>query len=136
LFALQSINGPRPAFDAHKAALRCLGGGTAYLGVDHGLSSLHDMATLTVMWIVLNGFRHGAAVLGTSQVDAVTAATFLKQGIETVAGWLPGPADLIDGADYRADDSTIDTTRRRLRTSLRSAGLSGSIQNCPNWPRR
>ena len=45
-------SGPRSAFDLHQAAMSGLGVGTTYLGDDHGLSSLHYVALLSVMWIL------------------------------------------------------------------------------------
>jgi 3-hydroxyisobutyrate dehydrogenase-like beta-hydroxyacid dehydrogenase len=102
-------SGPQSAFDTHEPALRCLGAGTTYLGDDHGLSSLYDVAMLSLMWGVLNSFLHGAAILGAAGVDATTFSSFVTQGIGTVAGWLPGYAKQIDDGTYPADDATIDT---------------------------
>jgi len=107
--AVLLYSGPRSAFDAHESTLRSLGAGTTYLGADHGLSSLYDMAMLSVMWSVLNGFLHGVALLGTAQVDAATFAPFVNQGIEAMTEWLTAYADQIDGGEYPATDSTIDT---------------------------
>jgi 3-hydroxyisobutyrate dehydrogenase-like beta-hydroxyacid dehydrogenase len=102
-------SGPRSAFDTHESALRSLGGATTYLGADHALSSLYDMALLTIMWNVMNGFLHGAALLGTADVPAATFAPAAIKLIATVAGWVPGYADQIDSGKYPAVDSTIDT---------------------------
>ncbi|WP_431897262.1 NAD(P)-dependent oxidoreductase [Nonomuraea sp. bgisy101] len=102
-------SGPRSAFDLHAPALRSLGAGTTYLGEDHGLSSLYDVAVLSLMWNILNGFLQGAALLGTAGVDAATFAPVAKTGIGTVADWLSGYARQIDDGTYPALDSTIDT---------------------------
>jgi 3-hydroxyisobutyrate dehydrogenase-like beta-hydroxyacid dehydrogenase len=67
------------------------------------------MATLTVMWSVLNGFLLAAALLGTAQVDAATVAPLVKQGIGTVTGWMSAYADQIDAGEYPGVDATIDT---------------------------
>lgn len=102
-------SGPQSAFDMHESALRSLGAGTTYLGVDHGLSSLYDMALLGIMWSLLNGFLHGAALLGKAGVDAATFAPVANKGIVTVTEWVSSYADQIDGGKYPALDSTIDT---------------------------
>jgi 3-hydroxyisobutyrate dehydrogenase-like beta-hydroxyacid dehydrogenase len=107
--ALLLYSGPRPAFDLHEQALRSLGGGTTYLGDDHGLSSLYDVAVLSLMWNILNGFLQGAALLGAAGVDAATFAPMAKLGIGTIADWLAGYAQQIDDGTYPALDSTIDT---------------------------
>jgi 3-hydroxyisobutyrate dehydrogenase-like beta-hydroxyacid dehydrogenase len=101
-------SGPRAAFDTHETTLQCLGT-TTHLGDNHGLSSLYDMAMLTLMWNVLNGFLHGAAILGTAKVDAAAAAPIMNQGIVAMTGWISAYADQIDAGRYQADDSTIDT---------------------------
>ncbi|WP_433428778.1 NAD(P)-dependent oxidoreductase [Nonomuraea sp. CA-141351] len=102
-------SGPRSAFDLHEPTLRSLGAGTTYLGDDHGLSSLYDVAVLSLMWNILNGFLHGAALVGAAGVDATTFAPIATKGIETVNGWLSAYAQQIDDGTYPAFDSTIDT---------------------------
>ncbi|MBE1491485.1 NAD(P)-dependent oxidoreductase [Plantactinospora soyae] len=101
-------SGPQAAFDSYESTLRSLGAGT-YLGADHGLSSLYDVALLGVMWSVLNGFLQGAALAGTAGVDATTFAPIANTVIRTVTDWVPGYARQIDEGAYPADDSTIDT---------------------------
>ncbi|AVT30573.1 6-phosphogluconate dehydrogenase [Plantactinospora sp. BC1] len=102
-------SGSRSTFDRHESTLRLLGAGTTYLGADHGLSALYDVALLGVMWSVLNGFLQGAALVGTAGVDASTFAGIAGPLAGTVRDWLPDLARQIDGGDYRARDSTIDT---------------------------
>ncbi|MEV0149388.1 MULTISPECIES: NAD(P)-binding domain-containing protein [unclassified Nonomuraea] len=102
-------SGPRPAFDLYEPALRSLGAGTTHLGDDHTLSSLHEMAVVGLMWNVLNGYLHGAALLGAAGVDATAFTPIAVKGIETVTGWLPAYARQIDDGAYPVLDSTIDT---------------------------
>ena len=102
-------SGSRVAFDRHEPTLRSLGAGTTFLGDDHGLSSLYDVAVLGVMWSILNGVLHGAALLDTAGVDAATFAPVAQQVIGTVADWVPGYAQQIDDGTYPALDSTLDT---------------------------
>ncbi|WTL28830.1 NAD(P)-binding domain-containing protein [Streptomyces sp. NBC_01498] len=102
-------SGPRAAFEAHEPTLRVLGGGTGHLGDDPGLSSLHEVAVLALMWGILNGFLHGAAVLGAAGVDASALAPIARQGIGTVTEWLSGYARQIDEGVFPAFDSSLDT---------------------------
>lgn len=106
--AVVVYSGPRSAFDLHEPVLSGLGAGTAYLGEDHGLSSLYDAAVLGLMWGILNGFLHGAALLGTAGVTASTFVPVASKGIGTVTGWLSGLAGQVDDGRYPAPDSTID----------------------------
>ncbi|WP_330230616.1 hypothetical protein OHA40_32500 [Nocardia sp. NBC_00508] len=69
---LRKVCGPQPDFEAHQPALDALGTVT-YLGADHGLASLHDVAGLAMMWSVLNAWLRGTALLGTAGVDAATS---------------------------------------------------------------
>lgn len=107
--AVVLYSGPRSAFDLHEPTLRSLGGGATHLGDDHGLSSLHDVAVLGLMWGILNAFLHGAALLGAAGVDAAAFAPLARQGIGTVTDWLAGYADQIDAGAYPAPDSTLAT---------------------------
>jgi 3-hydroxyisobutyrate dehydrogenase-like beta-hydroxyacid dehydrogenase len=102
-------SGPLSAFEQHGAPLRSLGDGAMYLGADHGLSSLYAGAGVSLMWSILNGFLHGAALLGTAGVDASTFDSFARQNIATVTGMLSGYAQQIDEGSYPAPDATIET---------------------------
>ena len=102
-------SGPADAFASHEEALRVLGGGTTYLGEDPGLAALYDTAVLGLMWNVLNGFLHGAALLGAAGVEAPVFAEFARESVGTMAGWLPRfGRDVAEGA-YPAVDATLAT---------------------------
>jgi 3-hydroxyisobutyrate dehydrogenase-like beta-hydroxyacid dehydrogenase len=128
--AVLLYSGPRAAFDLHESALRSLGAGTTYLGDDHGLSSLYDVAVLGVMWSALNGFLQGVAVLGTAGVEAATFAPVARDAIGTIAGWLSGYAQQIDDGSYPAIDSTIHThlaAMEHLIHESESLGVSAEL---------
>ncbi|KAB2347001.1 NAD(P)-dependent oxidoreductase [Actinomadura rudentiformis] len=102
-------SGPRPTFERHEPTLRSLASGTMHLGDDPGLASLHDVAVLTMMWSILNGFLHGAALVGTAGVPATAFTPLVKMLIGTVTGWLDGYAQQIEEGTYPGFDSTLDT---------------------------
>ncbi|WP_346111053.1 NAD(P)-dependent oxidoreductase [Nonomuraea maheshkhaliensis] len=106
-------SGPRPDFEAHESTLDALGTVT-YLGADHGLASLYDVAGLAMMWSVLNGWLQGTALLGTAGVDAVTFAPFARQIAAVVAEWLPGYAEQIDKGSFPAEVSALETDVRAM----------------------
>jgi 3-hydroxyisobutyrate dehydrogenase-like beta-hydroxyacid dehydrogenase len=128
--ALVLYSGPRSAFDRHEPTLRSLGEST-HLGDDHGLSSLHDVAVLGLMWGILNAFLHGAALLGTAGVRAETFAPLASTGIATVAGWLAAYAQQIDDGTYPADDSTIDTHLAAMDHLIDESELAGIDAGLP-----
>lgn len=107
-------SGPQSAYDMHESVLRSLGAGTTYLGPDHGLSSLYDLALVGIMWGMLNSFLHGAALLETAKVNATTFAPLASKWIEVVTGLMSAYADQIDQGKYNhskypALDAPIDT---------------------------
>lgn len=106
--AVLAYSGPRPLYDAHQSALGSLGTGL-HLGDDPGLSATHEMATLVLMWGMLDGFLNGAAILGTAGVSATAYLPIAQTAIDTVAGWLPVYARQADHGTYPADDGTINT---------------------------
>jgi 3-hydroxyisobutyrate dehydrogenase-like beta-hydroxyacid dehydrogenase len=130
--AVLLYSGPRDAFDAHEPTLQRLGT-TTYLDVDHGVSSLYDMAMLTVMWSLLNGFLHGAAILGTAKVDAATAAPIMNQLIASMAGWITTYADQIDAGKYPADDATIDTHLAAMEHLIHESETLGVNAELPKF---
>ena len=106
--SLVLYSGPRSVFEAHEEVLRVLGE-AVHLGADHGLSSLYAGAGVSLMWSVLNGFLHGAALLEAAGVKASAFVPFARQNIATAAGWLPGYAGQIDEGAYPGVDATIDS---------------------------
>ncbi|MFC4586311.1 NAD(P)-dependent oxidoreductase [Sphaerisporangium corydalis] len=131
--AVVLYSGPREAFDPHEPVLRSLGAGTTYLGGDHGLSSLYDVAALSVMWNILNGFLHGAALLGAAGVEATSFAPVAKTLIETVAGWVPGYARQIDDGEYPALDSTLGTHLAAMEHLVRESESLGVSTELPRF---
>ncbi|MFH9008638.1 NAD(P)-dependent oxidoreductase [Streptomyces afghaniensis] len=106
--AVLVYSGPRPLYDAHEATLGGLGAGL-HLGDDPGLSATYEMATLVLMWGMLDGFLNGAAILGTAGVSATAYLPIAQRAVGTVAGWLPQYARQADDGSYPADDGTLDT---------------------------
>ncbi len=106
--AVLAYSGPWPLYDAHKSTLDSLGTGL-HLGDDPGLAATHEMATLVLMWGMLDGFLNAAAILGTAGVSATAYLPTAQTAVDTVAGWLPGYARQVDDSAYPADHGTIDT---------------------------
>ncbi|MET8704394.1 NAD(P)-binding domain-containing protein [Kitasatospora sp. NPDC004723] len=108
--AVVLYGGAHADFERYAQVLRRLApDGTTHLGEDHGLPALHDSAVLALMWSVLNGFLHGAALLGAAGVDAKAFAPLAARSTVTVAGWLAGYADQIDAGAYPAEDAALGT---------------------------
>lgn len=125
-------SGPASAFDRSEPVLQTLAAST-YLGDDHGLSSLYDVAVLSLMWNILNGFVQGAVLLGAAGVDAASFAPVAKAGIETVAGWAEGVALQIDEGTYPPVDATIDTHRAAMDHLIDEAQHLGVSAELPRF---
>ncbi|MEU5001304.1 NAD(P)-binding domain-containing protein [Streptomyces sp. NPDC021622] len=106
-------SGPASDFEAYEATLGALGT-VNYLGADHGLASLYDVAGLAMMWSILNAWLQGTAMLKTAGVDAATYAPFARQIAAGVAEWLPGHAEQIDSGSYRAEVASLETHVRSM----------------------
>ncbi|MFC8664406.1 NAD(P)-dependent oxidoreductase [Streptomyces sp. NPDC057199] len=131
--AIIVYSGPRQAFDLHEPALRSLAAATTYLGEDHALSALHDMAVLGVMWGVLNGFLQGAALLGAAGVDPAGLVPLVRRGIGIVTDWLPGYAQQVEEGTYPAFDATIDTHRAAMEHLARESESLGVNAELPRF---
>lgn len=126
-------SGPQAAFDLHEPALSGLAGGTTHLGADHGLASLYDGAMLGLMWSILNGFLHGAALLGAAGVDAMTFVQIAKAGISTVADWVPAYAKQIDEGAYPVLDASIDTHAAAMEHLIHESEALGVSAELPRF---
>ncbi|MGW5738347.1 MULTISPECIES: NAD(P)-dependent oxidoreductase [Streptomyces] len=123
-------SGPQADFEAHEPTLEALGTVT-YLGVDHGLASLYDVAGLTMMWSVLNAWLQGTALLRTAGVDAAAYAPFARQIAAGVAGWLPGYAEQIDRGSFPAEVSALETDVRAMAHLIEESEALGVNAELP-----
>ncbi|MBF6346506.1 NAD(P)-dependent oxidoreductase [Nocardia cyriacigeorgica] len=122
-------SGPETVFEAHRPTLEALGTVT-YLGPDHGLAALYDVAGLAMMWSVLNAWLQGTALLRAAGVDAVTFAPFAQQMAAGVAGWLPGHAEQIDADSFATEVASLDThvrTIAHLIEECEAAGINAEL---------
>ncbi len=123
-------SGPHSDFEAHQSTLDTLGSVT-YLGADHGLASLYDVAGLAMMWSVLNAWLQGTALVRTAGVDAVTYAPFAKQIAAGVAEWLSGYAQQIDSGSFPAEVSALETDARAMAHLIEESEALGVNAELP-----
>jgi 3-hydroxyisobutyrate dehydrogenase-like beta-hydroxyacid dehydrogenase len=123
-------SGPRADFEAHETTLAALGTVT-YLGADHGLASLYDVAGLAMMWSVLNAWLQGTAMLRTAGVDAVTYAPFARRMAVLVADWLPGYAEQVDSGSFPAEVSALETDARAMTHLIEESEALGVNAELP-----
>lgn len=123
-------SGPQADFETHRSTLDALGTLT-YLGADHGLASLYDVAGLAMMWSILNAWLQGTAMLRTAGVDAATYAPFAQQVAAGVATWLPGYAEQIDNGSFPAEVSALETDARAMAHLIEESEAVGVNAELP-----
>ncbi|TDD11164.1 NAD(P)-dependent oxidoreductase [Nonomuraea diastatica] len=123
-------SGPQSDFEAHRSTLDALGTVT-YLGADHGLASLYDVAGLAMMWSILNAWLQGTALLRTAGVDAATYAPFAQQIAAGVVEWLPGYAEQIDSGSFPAEVSALETDARAMAHLIEESEVVGVNAELP-----
>ncbi|MGS2811203.1 NAD(P)-dependent oxidoreductase [Nocardia sp. MW-W600-9] len=107
------VSGAQDDFTEHRSTMAALGA-VSFLGADHGLASLYDVAGLAMMWSVLNAWLQGTAMLRAAGVDAATYAPFAQQIASGVATWLPGYAAQIDQGAYPTEVAALETDVRSM----------------------
>lgn len=132
--AILLYSGPEPSFEKYEPVLKNLApAGTIFLGKDHGLSSLYDVAILCMMWSVLNSFYQGVALLESAGIKATAFASLAKPLVETIAGWLPAEAQQIDEGTHTdpAEDSTINTNLAAMEHLINESESNGINADLP-----
>ncbi|HEY1179629.1 MAG TPA: NAD(P)-binding domain-containing protein [Phytomonospora sp.] len=124
--SLTVYSGSPAAQDEHGDLIGLLGG-VRYLGADHGLGSLNDMAVLGGMYGLFAGFFQSVAMVAT---EGGTATEFTERMLlpwlrETVE-LLPALAAEIDAGDYPVSFSDLDVNRTGLDNIQRTARGQGA----------
>ncbi|MBB6035266.1 NAD(P)-dependent oxidoreductase [Phytomonospora endophytica] len=124
--SLTIYSGSPDAHEEHRGLLELLGG-TLYLGADHGLGSLNDMAVLGGMYGLFAGFFQSVAMVAT---EGGTATEFTERLLlpwlrETVE-LLPTLAAEIDAGDYPVSFSDLDVNRTGLANIVRTSREQGA----------
>ncbi|MGD9486154.1 NAD(P)-binding domain-containing protein [Streptomyces sp. TRM70308] len=132
--AVMLYSGPKESFEAHESTLKCLGPvGTIYLDTDHGLSALYDMSLLGIMWGILNGFLHGAALLGTAKVKATTFAPLANTMINVVTEYVSTYAPQVDEGTYPAGDATMTVHQEAMEHLAEESETLGINAELPRF---
>jgi 3-hydroxyisobutyrate dehydrogenase-like beta-hydroxyacid dehydrogenase len=95
-------SGPEEAYAAHRDALDALGE-SRYVGADHGLAALYDIALLSAMYGASMGELHAFAMIRSAGVPAAEFAPLLQRWMATVGGFHERTAELVDARDYTRD---------------------------------
>lgn len=127
--------GDKAVFDAHEPVLRPLGGGTTYLGIDHGKPALFDVSLLGLMRGALNSFLHGVAVVETGGVRAQEFLPWAHMWLDAIKMFTADYAAQIDAGDgtFPAGDATLETHLGALRHLVEESEALGVDTELPRY---
>ncbi|MFG3497337.1 NAD(P)-dependent oxidoreductase [Streptomyces sp. NPDC047928] len=127
--------GPQDVFETHKETLGLLGGGTTYLGTDHGMPALYDVSLLGLMWGTLNSFLHGVAIVETAKVGAKDFLPWAHMWLDAIKGFTADYAAQIDAGDgaFPANDATLETHLGALKHLVHESEALGVDAELPKY---
>ncbi|WP_424210810.1 NAD(P)-dependent oxidoreductase [Streptomyces sp. BI20] len=127
--------GDEAVFKKHESALGLLGGGTTYLGADHGMPALYDVSLLGLMWGTLNSFLHGVAVVETAKVGAQQFLPWAHMWLDAIKTFTADYAAQIDAGDERfpANDATLETHLEALKHLVHESEALGINSDLPKY---
>ncbi|WP_280295173.1 NAD(P)-dependent oxidoreductase [Nocardia abscessus] len=100
--AVVFYGGLRHVFDRHEALLRVLGGRATFVSSDPGVPVLYGMAVHDIMWGLLNGFLHAAALLGNAGIRIGDFQQQAEPSLAALPSLFPMLANEIDRAEFAA----------------------------------
>ncbi|MGW3566068.1 NAD(P)-dependent oxidoreductase [Streptomyces sp. NPDC000941] len=101
--ALLLYSGSRSVFEAYETTLKALGGNNRYLGADHGVAPLYDLALLNVFYSSMAAMVHSLALVGADGVTAKEFLPYIKEFFALLPAMADQVADGIDNRDYPGD---------------------------------
>lgn len=125
-------SGDDAVFEDHRAQLD-LWGESTYFGPDAGRASLWDLAMLSGMYVMIAGFMHGAAMVGSEQVTAHEFATRAAPFLAAMTESLPAIAQVIDSRDYRPEGRQslefTELAHRQIRQASVDQGVGTEVSD-------
>lgn len=102
-------SGPEEVFEAHRATLTPLGGGTRRFGADPGLASLYLTGVTALGFELWIGYLHTVTLFGAEGVEAITFTPLAAQVLDDMVAMLPMLAERIDDRTYPPDLGPLRT---------------------------
>jgi 3-hydroxyisobutyrate dehydrogenase-like beta-hydroxyacid dehydrogenase len=100
--SLVLYSGPQKVFDVHRDALDALGE-SRYVGADHGLAALYDIALLSAMYGANMGGLHAFALIRSAGIPAREFAPMLRAWMSAMGEFTERTAESVDARDYARD---------------------------------
>lgn len=106
--ALLLCSGASRAFERHRSTLGALGGNIRYLGSDHGMAALYDLALLDIFYSSMGALVHAFALVGADGVAARTFLPFANAFIALLPEMAESMAEMVDDGRH---PGTLDNLR-------------------------
>ncbi|MDG4863404.1 NAD(P)-binding domain-containing protein [Streptomyces sp. T-3] len=105
--ALLFYAGPKAAYDAHEQTLKALGGNASYLGDEHALAGVYDLALLDLFWHSMSGLIHAYALAGADGVKGANLAPYLTGFLSIMPAIIEEMADEVDSGKYAGAEANL-----------------------------
>ncbi|MGY5128665.1 NAD(P)-dependent oxidoreductase [Streptomyces nigrescens] len=100
-------SGSRQAFETYEETLKVLGGRAAYLGDDHAMAAVYDLALLAFFYSAMAGLVHAFALAGAEGVPAKEFVPFTEAIADILPPLAAGMAQDLDLGVLRGDQDNI-----------------------------
>ncbi|MEV6279812.1 NAD(P)-binding domain-containing protein [Nocardia sp. NPDC051832] len=133
--AVVFYGGPRAGFDRHAALLRVLGGRATLVSEDPGEPVLYGMAVHDIMWGLLNGYLHAAALLGTAGIRIGDFAQQAHPSLSALPSLFPMLAEEIDRAEFATPYGALEHHLPSLDDLIAESRARGIDTDLPTYTR-
>lgn len=128
--------GPRAVFDRHEPVLRALGGRATHVSEDPRVPLVYGMAFHDIMWGLLNGYLHAAALLGDAGIPVARYAEQAEPALAGLPGLFPILAEEIDRAEFATPFGALKHHLPSLDDLIAESRSRGIDAELPSYTRR
>ncbi|MBP2193332.1 NAD(P)-dependent oxidoreductase [Nocardia goodfellowii] len=134
--AVVFYGGLRDVFDRHEALLRSLGGRATHVSDDPGVAVLYGMAVHDIMWGLLNGFLHAAALLGNAGIRVGDFQQVAQPSLTALSSLFPMLAGEIDRAEFATPYGALVHHLPSLDDLIAESRVRGIDVDLPTYTRK
>ncbi|WP_446222352.1 NAD(P)-dependent oxidoreductase [Nocardia sp. IBHARD005] len=127
--------GARPAFDRYETLLQVLGGRATFVSSDPGVPALYGMAVHDIMWGLLNGFLHAAALLGDAGLRIDEFHQLAQPSLSALPTLFPMLANEIDHAQFATPFGALNHHLPSLDDLIAESRARGIDTDLPTYTR-
>ncbi|WP_431958431.1 NAD(P)-dependent oxidoreductase [Nocardia lijiangensis] len=133
--AVVFYGGLRDVFDRNETMLRVLGGRATLVSSDPGAAVLYGMAVHDIMWGLLNGFLHAAALLGNAGIRIGDFHQQAEPSLAALPSLFPMLANEIDRAEFAAPFGALEHHLPSLDDLIAESRARGIDVDLPTYTR-